>query len=160
MTGLALILEITCVFLIFFLVLETRRNKKLSKENDGLRELSLNRETNIEKIIQSDLPVETIASYLASKIQFMIESRASVKSVLDICDDLGITSKITIPIGTQSDIDKVRIRIQEIISERFDRETLQDWVNSSRLNESQLKRIDNSFLRNIPKSMTVWSPLD
>lgn len=157
MTGLALILGITCVFLIFFLVQETRKSKKLERENDGLRELSLNRETNIEKVIKSGLPVETIASYLASKIQFMIECRASVKSVLDICDDLGITSKVTIPIGVQSDIDKVRTRTQEIISERFDHESIQEWTNFSRMNVAQLDRINGSFFAELKKSMLVMT---
>lgn len=158
MESLALILVITCLFLIFFLVREIRKNKKLSNENDGLRELSLNREINIEKVIQSGLPIETIASYLAYRIQFLIENKAQVGVVLDIMDELGITHEVKIPVGRQSDIDQIRIRIQEIINGHFDRESLQSWVDSSRFNEKELTRLNSSFLKEIGNSMLVWSP--
>ncbi len=160
MIAIALVLGITSFFLTYFLVHEIRKNKKMEKENDGLRHLALHRETNLNTLIESGLPTETIANILAHRIQFMIESNASIKSVLDLCDELFITNQVVIPVGAQSNIDKVRAKIQQIVSERFDREKLQDWVNSSKLNEKQLKRIDASFFRSITKSMIVWSPLD
>jgi hypothetical protein len=159
MTALALVLGITCIFLIFLLVRETDRNKNLDKENDGLRHLLSNREINLSVLLKSGLPIGTIASQIAFKIEFMIESKASVESVLDICDDLGILHIVKTPVGTPSDIDTVRLQIQKILSEVLDQEEIETWFNSSRINQTQLDRLNASFFAAIKKSMLVWSPL-
>lgn len=158
MTALALVLGITTLFLILFLIQETRRKKKLEKENEGLRHLSLHKEINLNTLIESSLPLESIANYLSYRIQFLIESRAQVGVVLDMMDELGITQGVKIPVERQSNIDQIRIRIQEIIKDRFDRESLQTWVDSSRFNEKELTRLNSSFLKEIGSSMLVWSP--
>ncbi len=151
----ALLFGIASLLLTFFLILEIRKSRKLENENDGLRHLTLHREINLNTLIKSGLPIETIASYLAYRIQFMIEIGASVESVLEFTDEIGITQTITIPVGHQSEIDLVRIRIQEIVSERFDREDIQNWVHKSIFNQPMLDKLTFSFLGKIKKSMLV-----
>ena len=151
----ALVFGIITLFLILFLTQETRKNKKLEKENEGLRHLALQREINLDVLIKSGLPIESIASYLSYRIQFMIEIGASVEAVLDFTDEIGITQQVKIPVGSQSDIDKVRTRIQELVSERFDQEDLEVWVNKSKLNQPLWSKLNSSFLGKIEKSMLV-----
>lgn len=155
MEALALLFGIASLLLTFFLILEIRKSRKFENENDGLRHLALHREINLNTLIESGLPIETIASYLAYRIQFMIEIGASVESVLEFTDEIGITQTITLPVGHQSEIDLVRIRIQEIVAERFDREDLQNWVNKSIFNQPMLDKLTFSFLGKIKKSMLV-----
>lgn len=155
---LGIICCIICIILVILHRREIKKNKKLEKENEGLRHLSLHKEINLNTLIESSLPIESIANYLSYRIQFLIESRAQVGVVLDMMDELGITQGVKIPVGRQSNIDQIRIRIQEIIKDRFDRESLQTWVDSSRFNEKELTRLNSSFLKEIGSSMLVWSP--
>ena len=146
----ALVFGIITLFLILFLTQETRKNKKLEKENDGLRHLLSNREINLSVLLKSGLPIGTIASQIAFKIEFMVESKASYESVLDICDDLGILHTVKTPVGTPSDIDTVRLQIQKILSEVLDHKKMDKWLrfNVGKLEEKHLGRFSTSFFGN------------
>ncbi len=162
MIKIAVLLGILSLILITFLILELVKNKKLKRKIEFGYQALLMPFPNLSTILESGVLASEIRDHISNRIKWMIKNKASMKSLMEFCEELGLLYEIKKPtpgVGWLDQKSDLQLKIQEDVKSALNNVEIQEWIISSKPTQKELNKFNESFFKRIIPSGFHFDPL-